>query len=518
MGTTARALLLACACCSLLAAPAAAKPLRLDELSKATLDRRADHDLKLLKSYTLGISRLQRALRKHSDLFQRDRDVKLSPDERELALALFEQVFSYTVALDRLAAFHGDFWRLGAVRNARRHARHFAIGFSAYCLRLSLGLGFVDRTIGRPQFEKLLDEGSPGHGLPPGAYGKLKWNVVHVQDASSALAAHQYHRLLSATSYKTLKGDSLARFAITHIDVTYPEVRRMLLARGVKLFGGNGLDIVKDAGYGVWLPVQTEVAEWMGDTKTRGREALVSKEQIAEAVKRSRPGDIIIERRNWYLSNIGLPGFWPHAALYLGAPDELAAFLDDDPQVRAHYGGKLTAALAARYPKAWASYSSTDEAYHPMRVIEAVSEGVVFTTAEHSFEADYVAALRPATSKLEVALAIERAFGYLWRPYDFDFDFYTDSSLVCSELVYKSYEPRAAARGLQLPLESVVGRMTLSPNTIVRLFDERAGREDAQLKFAWFLDGHEASGRAVWADETALRTSWQRAKWDVAQQ
>lgn len=500
------------------AAPAAAAPARLDQLPAALADRRAHHDLKLLKSYTLAISRLRRALRTEGALFDRPLEDALSPDERSRVLSLFEQVVSHTVALDRLAAFHGDFWRVGAVRNPVRHARHFAIGYAAYCLRLALGLHFVDLTLGKRQFEKLLDEGSRVHGVPAGAYERLKWNVVHVQDAAAVLSAQQYHKLLRFTSYRALKRDALASFAITHIDVTYPEVRRQLLARGVRLFGGNGVDIIKDKGLGVWLPVQTDVAEWMGDTKVKRPDgALVSDEQIAEAVTRSRPGDILVERRNWYVSNVGLPGFWPHAALYLGDARELGAFLDDDPEVRAAYGGAFTAALAARFPRTWAAYTSTDEQEHEMRVLEAVSEGVIFTTAEHSLHADYVAALRPTLSKLEIARAIERAFTYVWRPYDFEFDFYTDTQLVCSELVYKAYEPRPGVRGLALPLEAVVGRMTLSPNTIVKLFDERAGRPDAPLTFAWFLDGREATHDATWSDEAALRDSWRRAKWDLAQ-
>ena len=149
--------------------------------------------------------------------------------------------------------------------------------------------------------------------------------------------------------------------------------------------------------------------------------------------------------------------------------------------------------------------------------MEAMSEGVLFTTAEHSLAADYAAAIRPRISRLEVAKAIEKAFEYYGRPYDFDFDFYTDTSIVCSELVYKAYEPRAQAKGVSFPLEKIMGRMTLPPNTMVRQFDEQFGRDEQQTDFVWFLDGHETTGSAVWSDLNAFRDSWRRPKWDIAQ-
>jgi hypothetical protein len=151
-------------------------------------------------------------------------------------------------------------------------------------------------------------------------------------------------------------------------------------------------------------------------------------------------------------------------------------------------------------------------------VIEAVSEGVVFSSAEHSLAADYAAALRPRLPRLEIARAVERAFEYAGLPYDFDFDCYSERSVVCSELVYKAYEPRREARGLRLELSRLAGRMTLPPNDVVAQLDAASGTAAQQLDFVWFLDGRESSGAAVWGGEESFRATHRRPKWDIVQE
>lgn len=59
-----------------------------------------------------------------------------------------------------------------------------------------------------------------------------------------------------------------------------------------------------------------------------------------------------------------------------------------------------------------------------------MSEGVVFTSLEHSAPADALAVLRPRLPARGKAAALVRAFGYAGRPYDYDFDFQTDAALV----------------------------------------------------------------------------------------
>lgn len=181
------------------------------------------------------------------------------------------------------------------------------------------------------------------------------------------------------------------------------------------------------------------------------------------------------------------------------------------------YPATFMGTLARDHPAALAAYRAQEAGAHPMRLIEAMSEGVVFTSAEHSFAADYAAALRPRLSKLEIARAIERAFSYHRRPYDFDFDFATDRSLVCSELVYKAYEPRAGVRGLRWSLVEVLGRQTLPPNAMIAQLDAEQGRPGQQLEMVWFLDGREKTRSADWSSAEVLRQSHRRPKWDVAQ-
>jgi hypothetical protein len=273
--------------------------------------------------------------------------------------------------------------------------------------------------------------------------------------------------------------------------------------------------------------VQKGIAEWMGDTPVaRQGKPLVQPADVAALLPELRPSDVIVTRQNWYLSNLGLPGFWPHAELYLGTPDELTATFDTDPDVVRYVQSlppkksNLSQHLRAVSPRPWqACVAGKDfQGHGPIRVIESISEGVSFTATEHALGVDYVGVLRPQVPNAVKARAIVRAFAFQGRPYDFDFDFQSDASLVCTELVWKSYAPEVSGGpGLQIPLQDVLGRATLPANDIVKRYDEELGNDGVQLGFVAFLDGREGEGRVVRAGPEALRASWTRAKWDVVQ-
>ena len=268
-----------------------------------------------------------------------------------------------------------------------------------------------------------------------------------------------------------------------------------------------------------WMPAQSGVAEWMGDVRVRRHGVyLVSDEQSAELSAELQPGDVLLARKNWYLSNVALPGFWPHAAIYFGPREELDRRFDL-PEVRAEVrklsGRDLSLGqyLAERFPAAWEAYGATRDGRR-LCIMEAASEGVQFSHF-HEVAGDYLAALRPRLAAAARARALVEAFGHFAKPYDFDFDFATDHAVVCTELVWRSYRPAQDKPGLEIPLVEVMGRRTLPANEIARLFAAERGKPGAQFDFVAFFDGREKTRRAERSDEAAFAESHRRPKWDV---
>jgi len=403
----------------------------------------------------------------------------LTRAQKETAWQTWQSLLDAVLALDRIGREHRNFYlRAGAERS-----ESFVLTHAAFLASYRGAIEFLARTGNDAGFDRLLNEPVPELGLPRDTYAAVKYRFLHVARGAEFAAGEAASKMLAGQALPQLRGG---------IAEDRQAIWKMGKGSGELLTVKNGLTMLRRAGYTAWFPVQTGVAEWMGDTRMVRREhGLISRGQITNLIARLEPGDIILERRNWYVSNIGLPGFWPHAALYVGTAAERRQFFGkDDP--------------ALTQPEKAADG-------HATRILEAVSEGVVFNSVEHSLDADCVAVLRPRLGKTERAVALRRAFHYSGRPYDFDFDFLTDAKLVCSELVYKAYEPAPSFAGVKLPLTEMLGRHLLPPNLLVR--EWAAGKVAAD--FVAFLDAREHDRRAIEATADDLRRSWSRPKWHV---
>jgi hypothetical protein len=152
------------------------------------------------------------------------------------------------------------------------------------------------------------------------------------------------------------------------------------------------------------------------------------------------PGDVLVTRHAIALTNLFMPGFWPHAALYVGTPaerDALGVDVDAD---------KL---------ELWTGDIST---------LEALKDGVRLRPLADTLSVDSFVVLRPRLPEISIRHAIERGVVHEGKPYNFDFDFFSSDRLVCTEVVYRSYD---GLDGVHFPLTERAGRETLSAEDLL---------------------------------------------------
>ena len=149
-----------------------------------------------------------------------------------------------------------------------------------------------------------------------------------------------------------------------------------------------------------------------------------------------RPGDVLVTRHDDALSNLFLPGFWPHAAFYIGSHEQRSAL-----------GVRCDTVIE-------------DE----LLFLEAKKDGVKLRPPEDTLQVDAFVVLRPDLTDELKADAISRCLTHAGKHYDFIFDFSTSDRLACTELVYRSYH---GVGEIAFELESYAGRFCLSAEALI---------------------------------------------------
>jgi len=168
-----------------------------------------------------------------------------------------------------------------------------------------------------------------------------------------------------------------------------------------------------------------------------------------------RPGDVLLTRSEDRITSAILPGFWTHAALFVGTRETLAAAgVLDHPKV-----DRLRAILER---------IGSGQGL----VVEAVPRGCRVHTLEYCLRADHVAVLRPNLDGPALRECIVEAFSHVGKPYDFEFDFNVSTRIVCTELIYRSLHGRGAIR---FALTKRLGRYTLTADDMVEQLLAQAG-------------------------------------------
>ena len=152
------------------------------------------------------------------------------------------------------------------------------------------------------------------------------------------------------------------------------------------------------------------------------------------------PGDVIVTRHAKALTNLFFPGYWPHAALYVGTAEQRQATrIAAGPDATCRWTGDIC-------------------------VLEAKKDGVLLRPLRETLAVDAFAVIRPNLAAENVRTAVERAMLHEGKMYNFDFDFFNSDRVVCTELIYRAYD---GLENVKFPLYERAGRKTLSAEDLL---------------------------------------------------
>lgn len=143
-------------------------------------------------------------------------------------------------------------------------------------------------------------------------------------------------------------------------------------------------------------------------------------EFLARVSSAMRPLDVLLEKTPFRLTDNFIPGFWGHAAIYIGTKEDLEQL------------GIWDNELVQKYSK---------EISKGQFIVEALRDKVQINSLEHFSDIDdfSLIRLRVELTDAEKAEHILRALSHVGKKYDFSFDVETGDKIVCSELHYRTY-------------------------------------------------------------------------------
>ncbi len=328
--------------------------------------------------------------------------------------------------------------------NEQQQLYAFVLGYTAACVLVRAGRFFVADLATHKLVQRKLNEAAPTYRIPRKQYTHIYRSLTHPRHAWELYQVMQFARENRAQIDKL--ADDPRMGPIVHfldqsesaLDMAVQEYVKARLRYRWHSWRRRRASVVQQGLFHLYEVFGRVIAD-VGNPFHQNRLTPDIHQQVESMLQ---PGDVLVTRHDQALSNLFLPGYWPHASLYVGPADtrhQLALDLDQE--------------RAARWVE-------------PLRVLEAKKDGVKLRPLTETLAVDALALLRPCLSSTEIARALSQALVHEGKLYNFDFDFFTDDRLVCTEVVYRAYEGFA---GFDFPLKRHVGILTLTAEDVVRL-------------------------------------------------
>jgi hypothetical protein len=309
--------------------------------------------------------------------------------------------------------------------------RAFVVAYTAACLLVRAGRFLVSSFADHTLIQRKLNEGEPRFRIPRKQYTAIRKSLTDPANGLRLRHAQQFadeHRadieaLGGHPDFAIVLG--YLREAESSLRVGVREVVKARLDYRSHSVRRRHASAVQQAFFAIAEVFGRVIAE----ARLQWREKRITESTIRQIEALLNPGDVIITRHDDAMSNLFLPGYWPHAALYLGQPEQ-------------------------------------------RDVLEARKDGVLVRKLADTLAVDATVVLRPDLTAGQIARALAQAITHEGKLYDFDFDFFRADRLVCTEVVYRAYD---GVGDLHFELTRRTGRLTLSAEDLVKMAVEHRG-------------------------------------------
>jgi uncharacterized protein YycO len=212
-----------------------------------------------------------------------------------------------------------------------------------------------------------------------------------------------------------------------------------------------------------------------------------------EMMKFLKPGDILLDKCEFAITDKIIQGHFGHVAVWLGTAEEMEEFGLFDSTVNHQSMNKVN------------EYEERLQSGHS--VLEALRPGVQCNTLHDFLNVDEVAVMRlkqgsmsDSEYKAVITKTLTRGLYHLGQAYDFNFDVNTSNTIVCSELVYQAFPDT-----IHWPTAAAAGRLTISPDHVAMM----AGPSDDMPFEVVYFNRH---GKSTNSKEESWRPYWEAMK------
>jgi hypothetical protein len=304
----------------------------------------------------------------------------------------------------------------------------------------------------RPIVRRKLNEPAPTFGIPGGSYDAIQKSLLSARHAwllsqacqffddnevafTSALESSDLRPVLEiARRLRNCANVQVAHYAKAKLTTRWDQLLRWL-----------GRNTAVRAVYGI----QQLGAGLMADVYVRPGHQPNIPAEIGQRLRAEvlRQGDVLLVRKEYALTNYFLPGHWPHVALFLGD----------------HQSSRALGQHQGRPGNPWQQKLNEGMTHC---VLESMKDGVHIRSLDSPLASDSVVVIRPRLTEKQILDGMQRGLAHAGKPYDFDFDFRRSDRLVCTEVIYRSYE---GVGSMRFPLVKRMGRPTLSGSDLLGL-------------------------------------------------